>query len=84
MADKKRKKRPGPGRPSSEVEKKTASYNLPARLVEMVNGEAYHTRMSRSDVVAMALIEFFAGRPARKQPDSPSIAEIAKRMGVKL
>lgn len=79
-----RKKTTKPGRPKAEYEIGRATYSLPAKLIELVESYAAQESLSRSDVVSAALIEFFAGKKVKPKPKRRSLAEIAKKRGLKL
>lgn len=76
-----RKKR---GRPKAEYEIGRATYSLPAKLIDLVERYAAQESLSRSDIVSAALIGFFAGKKVQPKPIRRSLAEIAKKKGLKL
>ncbi len=77
----KRKKR---GRPQAEYDIGRATYSLPAKLIDLVEGYAAQESLSRSNVAAAALIEFFAGKQVKPKPRPRTLAEMAKKKGLRL
>lgn len=79
-----RKKTMKPGRPKAEYDIGRATYSLPAKLIDLVEDYAAQESLSRSDVVSTALIQFFARKKVKPKPRRQSLADIAKKKGLKL
>jgi hypothetical protein len=79
-----RKKTKKPGRPKAEYEIGRATYSLPAKLIDLVEGYAAQEALSRSDVVSAVLIEFFAGKKVKPKPRRRSLVEVAMTKGLTL
>ena len=84
MGKQKKAERSRLGRPSSGISKQNATYSLPVRLVELVSDQAYHERLSKSDLVARALIEYLSGRRVKPRPEEQSLLDLAKGEGIEL
>jgi len=78
------KKNRKPGRPKAEYEIGRGTYSLPAKLIDLVEDYSFQESLSRSDVVSLSLIEFFAGKSVRPKPKRQSLTEIAKKKRLKL
>ena len=79
-----RRNKKKPGRPKAEYEIGRATYSLPAKLLDLVEGYAAQESLTRSDVVFTALIEFFAGKRVKAKPKRCNIVEMARKKGVPL
>jgi hypothetical protein len=84
MAKQKKTEQTTLGRPSSGISKQNATYSLPVRLVELVADQAYHERLSKSDLVARALIEYLSGHSVKPRPEEQSLVDLAKGEGIDL
>jgi len=76
------------GRPASHVDSVRVNYRLPRQLVADLKGEAQHQNLGISALLAMILIDYFAGRttrkPRQKETAAKTVAEYAKEKGVLL
>jgi hypothetical protein len=80
-ATKTKKKR---GRPKAAYEIGRATYSLPAKLIDLVEGYAAQESTSNSEAVSAALIEFFAGKRVKPKRKRPNIVDIARKKGLNL
>ncbi len=74
----------GRGRPPKGIELKPKTFNLPVRIIEIIESESEHRGMSQSEFVSLALIDYLARENIKARPRRKSVAEIAKEKGIDL